>query len=1323
MKQKMKQLMGILLSYVMMLGLLPGMSLTAYADGTGAYNDYLVTTDDNKQKSGDDLIALQVTFNEKKWYIIADNSSSVTEGTVTLLAAESFGKYEFHASSNDYSTSTIKSTLDNMTASEGPFEGVKDNIVDTALTDVSVTGAKLYLLSIDEANNVPENVRKFSCNWWLRSPGDDDNLAAFVDGGSGYVDNHGNIVYLEFGVRPALKLNLSSVIFLSDSKTFTPKPYISFIPTGNENETELAGKQVTFNGKPWYIIADDSTATGGTVTLLAAESFGQLTFKSFDSSNSYNSSDVKSHLDSIVAGTAGDGKPNFKDVADAIQKVTLTTYKYGSTEEVAETTDDAKLYLLSVGEADLLPGNVRKFNDSGWWLRSPGDIDNEAAFVDGGSGGVNAYGYIVRRVFGVRPALKLNLSSVIFSSVNLSGGANATPGGGSITQNYFDVGTIRGSMTAVTYTAKSGYKFPETSDYYTTTNGIKVERTSDTVVTVSGAPTNDAVNITVPDVHIHSFTYSASGAAITANCTATGCTLDDGTEQHNHTVKLTLSASDATYTGSAYAGAGLSGTAVWTAAGLTAPTIEYAGRGRTSYVKSTIAPTDAGTYTASITVDTDKTATADFSIAPVALTITGATATDRAYAKDSTAVTISAVTFKDGSEQAVSLTLGANSDYTATGEMSDDDAGDNKEVTATVTLKNANYSLATNTATTTVNISKANARTLADVTATLLYTATFVSESVAGKMPDDAGTLTYSAGEASKTGSVTVSDFAVDNDGSVSSTLSGGASGDTVTLPVTISSTNYADSTAKVVITLTDKATQTITAPDVTVTYGETGKSISAKVTDPAEGFGTISYAVKDGSADYIDVNGSTGVLVIKKVPPDGNNAYVTVTAAETAAYAQATKDVAVTIYKADSAAATVTANNRSCDGTEKPLVTVTGEAAGGDMQYALGTDAATAPADGWETSIPEVADAGTYYVWYRVKGDANHKDTAPVPVEVKVSEKNTPSPTEHGITVTVSGQGTASADRSAAEKDEMITLSAAADNGWHFAKWMAVTPAALDIRDNKFAMPDESVEIEAVFEKDEPGPTPPGPTPPEPEPEPTPDPTPNPAPNPVPAAEAKTVNLGNLTLNGMTLNIKLYAPRNTVSFNGRTHVWIHENVSGKRGKCADLDIAMEGVPDIVAPEFVYGKTKDASEGKAYYYLRLKPDAVSASYNALGEDVKKKLDKEIKKVNKAMKKKANRVYFSIDRLDLGEFAYDASKSGAGKKVFVRKDGSGDTLTLGVKTKNTIDPKTWTVKSSPTTVLDATLSGYSFRIPKREYKKAPGDAAITGKMKNLAGSTV
>lgn len=49
----------------------------------------------------------------------------------------------------------------------------------------------------------------------------------------------------------------------------------------------------------------------------------------------------------------------------------------------------------------------------GWWLRSPGGSVSSAAFVSGENGDVYVSGDLVVRVFGVRPALKLNLSSVI----------------------------------------------------------------------------------------------------------------------------------------------------------------------------------------------------------------------------------------------------------------------------------------------------------------------------------------------------------------------------------------------------------------------------------------------------------------------------------------------------------------------------------------------------------------------------------------------------------------------------------------------------------------------------------------------------------------------------------------------------------------------------------------------------------------------------------------------------------------------------------------------------------------------------------------------
>ena len=40
--------------------------------------------------------------------------------------------------------------------------------------------------------------------WWLCSQGNNDNNAAFVNGGSGDVNDNGNNVNKEFGVRPAL---------------------------------------------------------------------------------------------------------------------------------------------------------------------------------------------------------------------------------------------------------------------------------------------------------------------------------------------------------------------------------------------------------------------------------------------------------------------------------------------------------------------------------------------------------------------------------------------------------------------------------------------------------------------------------------------------------------------------------------------------------------------------------------------------------------------------------------------------------------------------------------------------------------------------------------------------------------------------------------------------------------------------------------------------------------------------------------------------------------------------------------------------------------
>ena len=246
---------------------------------------------------------------------------------------------------------------------------------------------------------------------------------------------------------------------------------------------------VKFNNIDWYIIADDSTAVdAGTVTLLAKEPICASKFHG--SSNAYSSSTVKTYLDSLTA-TGG----AFADVADAIVSTDL--------EDV--TVTGAKLWLLSTSEAKELTQDVRKCSQASgaenknWWLRSPGNAAGKASCMFGWNGYLDDNGYSVTKEYGVRPALKLDLSKVTFVSVNLSGGANATVSGGSTTQAYFNCGSNRSEMTPVTYTASDGYKFPKTSAAYGTTNDITVTRTSDTVITVSGTPTATATSIAVPD--------------------------------------------------------------------------------------------------------------------------------------------------------------------------------------------------------------------------------------------------------------------------------------------------------------------------------------------------------------------------------------------------------------------------------------------------------------------------------------------------------------------------------------------------------------------------------------------------------------------------------------------------------------------------------------------------------------------------------------------------------------------------------------------------------------------------------------------------------
>ena len=240
-----------------------GAEIRITAKKRGAYYDYLPTEEDNDEV----LAAKVVKFNNIDWYIIEDDSTAVDVGTVTLFAKDPIGVSSFNDDLNDgnwYSTSKVKGYLDGLTAGDGFFAGVADAIVTIpSLTTKTFVGSgtydtaenvKLYLLSSEEASALPRIITKCSSadgandnRWWLRSPGDGDHGAASVSGANGSVNESGLLVSREFGVRPTLKLNLSSVIFSSDTNTFSMVVPVSEVTLDKtEKQTIKVGDQVSF---------------------------------------------------------------------------------------------------------------------------------------------------------------------------------------------------------------------------------------------------------------------------------------------------------------------------------------------------------------------------------------------------------------------------------------------------------------------------------------------------------------------------------------------------------------------------------------------------------------------------------------------------------------------------------------------------------------------------------------------------------------------------------------------------------------------------------------------------------------------------------------------------------------------------------------------------------------------------------------------------------------------------------------------------------------------------------------------------------------------
>lgn len=204
------------------------------------------------------------------------------------------------------------------------------------------------------------------------------------------------------------------------------------------------------------------------------------------------------------------------------------------------------------------------------------------------------------------------------------------------------------------------------------------------------------------------------------------------------------------------------------------------------------------------------------------------------------------------------------------------------------TFKASNYELKMASPAVKFEITKADAPALADITHNQKYNVTTGEKAIVAVMPDDAGTLTYAKGTTeSTTGTVTIDSWDVDpTTGKVTYTLSGGKANDTVTLPVTITSTNYADTTVNVVITLIKGssggyyyAPTTAVVPDMPMLYrgctGDAVKTLQDKLnalgynSGSVDGiFGAKTYAAVTAfqKANSLGVDGIVGKLTWGKL-------------------------------------------------------------------------------------------------------------------------------------------------------------------------------------------------------------------------------------------------------------------------------------------------------------------------------------------------------------------------------------------------------------------------------------------------------------------------
>ena len=284
--------------------------------------------------------------------------------------------------------------------------------------------------------------------------------------------------------------------------------------------------------------------------------------------------------------------------------------------------------------------------------------------------------------------------------------------------------------------------------------------------------------------------------------------------------------------------------------------------------------------------------------------------------------------------------------------------------------------------------------------------------------------------------------------------------GKSAQVTLTVNSTNYNSFTITVTVTVQNKKTQTVTANDLNVTYGDAGVKLNASALDNAK----LTYQVIEGT-DVIAVDANGNVTLLKS-----GTAKIRITAAETEDYGVGTKLVTVTVAKRS---LTVKANDLTAYvGGQLPALdyTVTGLVSGETLTTVPELELKDVPA-----GVDPMKTAGTYTIGFKTApvADPDKYDLTVETGTLTVSSRPNVNPVPAGNSVKLEeaagGKLTSSVSR--ATKGTTVTITVKPDAGYQLEELEVLDKngEALPLKELangkfSFQMPDSKVTVQASF-------------------------------------------------------------------------------------------------------------------------------------------------------------------------------------------------------------------------------------------------------------------